>query len=184
MTRIIFETLWFFLPAAVANMMPIFAARYNWLPHLNIPIDGGMRVASKQVLGRTKTWRGLLVGVASATAVGFIQYMLVITADWAAAISLVPYTDPLLAIILGALLGFGALFGDILKSLVKRRLGILPGKSWPVFDQIDYVIGASIVGVLLTPLAALHVIVAVIFFGVGSLLTSLVGVQTGIKKSI
>lgn len=43
--------------------------------------------------------------------------------------------------IIGGLLGFGALAGDALESMVKRQLNIDPGSSWFPFDQLDYIIG-------------------------------------------
>lgn len=45
---------------------------------------------------------------------------------------------------LGAWLGLGALFGDIVKSFFKRRLGIKPGTMFQPWDGIDYMIGAII----------------------------------------
>ncbi|PLX25913.1 hypothetical protein C0580_00945, partial [Candidatus Parcubacteria bacterium] len=45
---------------------------------------------------------------------------------------------------LGFLMGFGALFGDLVRSFVKRRVGIAPGKAWFPWDQIDFIIGAAI----------------------------------------
>ena len=32
--------------------------------------------------------------------------------------------------------------GDSMKSLVKRRIGIAPGKPWIPWDQLDFVLGA------------------------------------------
>lgn len=34
--------------------------------------------------------------------------------------------------------------GDSLKSFVKRRVGIAPGKPWIPFDQVDFAIGALV----------------------------------------
>ncbi|MEM3153941.1 MAG: CDP-archaeol synthase, partial [Candidatus Woesearchaeota archaeon] len=42
--------------------------------------------------------------------------------------------------------GIGALLGDSIKSFFKRRLGILPGRPWIPFDQVDYAIGALAAG--------------------------------------
>ena len=41
-------------------------------------------------------------------------------------------------------MGFGALFGDALKSFFKRQIGIRPGHSWMPFDQVDWIVGAVI----------------------------------------
>ena len=34
--------------------------------------------------------------------------------------------------------------GDSAKSFLKRRVGIPPGESWILFDQLDFVIGALV----------------------------------------
>ena len=36
------------------------------------------------------------------------------------------------------MLSFGALSGDIVKSVVKRFIGISPHKAWIPFDEIDH----------------------------------------------
>lgn len=41
-------------------------------------------------------------------------------------------------------MGFGAIFGDLIESFVKRRLEYEPGKPFVPFDQTDFVIGALI----------------------------------------
>jgi CDP-2,3-bis-(O-geranylgeranyl)-sn-glycerol synthase len=46
------------------------------------------------------------------------------------------------SILLGFMLSLGALTGDILESFIKRRLNRAPGKSLPVADQIDFILGA------------------------------------------
>jgi CDP-2,3-bis-(O-geranylgeranyl)-sn-glycerol synthase len=38
--------------------------------------------------------------------------------------------------------GFGAMFGDLMKSFFKRRRNIKPGQSWAPFDQLDFIAGA------------------------------------------
>jgi CDP-2,3-bis-(O-geranylgeranyl)-sn-glycerol synthase len=45
---------------------------------------------------------------------------------------------------LGLLFGVGAMAGDSLKSLFKRRLRIPPGSPWIPADQLDYIAGALV----------------------------------------
>ena len=54
-------------------------------------------------------------------------------------LSLVNYDNWLF---LGFLLGFGALFGDSVKSFFKRRSNIKPGHRFIPFDQLDYSVGS------------------------------------------
>jgi CDP-2,3-bis-(O-geranylgeranyl)-sn-glycerol synthase len=121
----------FFLPAGIANMAPVFASLVPGLRNWNMPLDGGATWRGKRVLGENKTVRGFVAGILCA-------------AVTAAIISLISHgiysgANPIL---LGILLGLGALIGDSVKSFFKRRLGISPGKSWFPLDQIDYILGA------------------------------------------
>ena len=52
-------------------------------------------------------------------------------------------------ILIGFLLGFGALLGDALGSFLKRRLGIGRGKPAPILDQLDFIIVALILVLIL-----------------------------------
>ncbi len=45
-------------------------------------------------------------------------------------------------------MGAGSLIGDSVESFFKRQAAVLPGKSWFPFDQIDYIIGASLASML------------------------------------
>lgn len=150
------------LPAAIANIAPVLAARYGWLPTLNRPLDGDFTFRGKRILGPHKTWRGLITGVAAGALAGFF----------------------LGSALLGAALGAGALAGDAVKSFLKRQLNIAPGKPWPLLDQIDFVIGALVVAWFIFPLTLVHVVTALIIFGVGSYVTSYIGVNLKIKKSL
>ena len=97
------------IPAFVANMAPVFAAKYSFLPDLDKPIDGGRTWRGNRLSGDHKTWRGFVVGVTLAFVVGLI---------------LTPITpfDFFASGLFGFLGGFGALFGDAVESLFKRQI--------------------------------------------------------------
>ena len=103
----------FFLPAYVANAMPVVVAGLKIFPSLAKPIHA-------KWLGTSKTYRGFIFGIAGALLIGFFQNTL----------------------LLSLTLGVGALLGDLIKSFFKRLIGIKSGNPWPPFDQLDYVIGA------------------------------------------
>jgi len=136
--------LWFFLPAGIANSAPIVAAKVPGLKRLSAPIDHGKDYRGKRLLGDHKTWRGLVSGVVAATVIVIIQQLIIGKYDLSF-LHTKPtdylYYSPIL---LGVLFGIGALGGDALESLFKRRTSIPAGESWFPFDQLDYVIGGCI----------------------------------------
>ncbi len=119
------QLLYFLLPAYLANMAPPFVKYWK----------GWNRPISRRWLGDHKTVAGFAVGVLAALAATYAQSRL----DWRG--SLVSYREWLP---LGTALGFGAMAGDALKSLIKRARGIAPGQSWKPADQIDFVLGALV----------------------------------------
>lgn len=132
--------LWFFLPAGVANVTPILAAKIPVLKKISYPIDSFQKIQGIRLLGNHKTWRGLVVGVVVGTFTAVIQFFLV--HQYSNFFSFVPQEYFFAnAYLLGFLLSFGALFGDMIKSYFKRQSAIPEGKSWLGFDQSDYVIG-------------------------------------------
>lgn len=161
MGKLLLESLYFMLPAYIANMAPVI---FSFIPFGNFPLDHGKSYRGKRFLGDHKTYRGLFSGV--------IVGMLVILAQWAVStqeffgeISLIPYDLwPLSRLLLfGFLISFGALAGDAIKSFFKRRIGVAPGKNWIPFDQLDFVIGALLAASILfvPPLPHIAVIIIV-----------------------
>jgi CDP-2,3-bis-(O-geranylgeranyl)-sn-glycerol synthase len=139
----IFFSLWFFAPAGFANLAAFTSGKIRFLKKYNFPVDCYIKIRGRRLLGSHKTVRGffaaILVGILScALEVWFYQNSFSIR-EW---VPVDYYTiNPF---ILGALLGFGALFGDSVKSFFKRQTGLEPGRSWFPFDQIDYILGGII----------------------------------------
>lgn len=125
-----------YLPAFAANATPVVVRNLPFLKGWNTPI-------SRSLLGINKTYRGLLCGLVIALLVGLFLHT---TRQWlpsfgdgdAAAL----YSSKAAGALTGLLLGLGALGGDIVKSFFKRRIGIQPGDPLPLFDGIDYILGA------------------------------------------
>src|SRR6185369_16468061 len=74
--------LWFFLPAALANMAPIFAAHTAALKKFDTPMDFGRTFRGRRILGDHKTWRGLVSGIVAATALLWLQQLAVSHFGW------------------------------------------------------------------------------------------------------
>lgn len=134
--QIILEAIWLMCPAYFANMAPVICR--NILPKFAFPLDFNKSLGGKPILGKNKTFRGLVCGLVFAIIIARIQFLLkdlfVIKS-----ISILDYNNWL---IIGILLGSGALTGDAVKSFIKRRMNIAPGNSLAFFDQIDFVVGA------------------------------------------
>ncbi|MBT6691682.1 CDP-archaeol synthase [Candidatus Parcubacteria bacterium] len=128
---------WFFLPAGVANMAPVL---FKWVPWLNYPIDFNKRYKDQPIFGPHKTIRGFFFGILACMV--FLYWQTTITGsmtDWL----IIDYSQTNV-FLLGFLMGFGALFGDAIRSFFKRRRQIKPGVYWFPFDQIDWIIGTII----------------------------------------
>jgi CDP-2,3-bis-(O-geranylgeranyl)-sn-glycerol synthase len=110
---------------------------FKWLPILDKPIH-------EKKLGAHKTWRGIIVATLVGTLIFAIQkwiYSLGLT-SW----SLIDYSG--YSFLFGTMIGFGAIAGDAIESYYKRKQGIAPGQSWLPWDQLDFVIGGLIAGLL------------------------------------
>jgi CDP-2,3-bis-(O-geranylgeranyl)-sn-glycerol synthase len=84
-------------------------------------------------------------------------------------------------VVLGGLLGFGALTGDAVESFIKRQLKINSGQSWFPFDQLDYIFGGILLSSLLVQLAwYVYAWVIVLYFGI-HLLTVYVFYKLGVR---
>ena len=114
---LIVQAILFILPAYFANSFPVV---FGKIFKGKFPIDAGKKWKGQPLLGAGKTWPGFLGGLLIGTFVGGLQG----------------------ALVAGFLLSLGALTGDLVKSFFKRRMKIQRGKSWPLIDQWDFLIGA------------------------------------------
>jgi len=137
MLNLILQCFYFMLPAYFANMAPVIVKKINFL---KIPIDFDKKINNKLIFGKNKTFRGLVFGVLFAIAISYFQFILY-NNDIFVDLALFGYSNWLM---IGFLLGFGAIIGDLIESFVKRRLSYKPGKPFVPWDQIDFVLGALI----------------------------------------
>lgn len=157
MANIILQCLYFILPAYFANMAPVIVR--NSFKKLKIPIDFNKKFNGKPIFGKNKTFRGLIFGVLFAIIITYLQSLLH-NIDFFVGLSLVDYSEWML---IGFLMGFGAMLGDLAESFVKRGLNYEPGKPFVPFDQLDFVIGALILVYPLVSLSLNKIIIIIVF---------------------
>jgi CDP-2,3-bis-(O-geranylgeranyl)-sn-glycerol synthase len=142
MTEIMLEisaAIWFIFPAYCANAAPVI---FGGGPQMDF---GKKFLDGKPFLGSHKTWRGLFAGLIVGTLVGLAQQIIYEQ-------FLFEYgTQFSYSIFLGFVLSLGALTGDLIESFIKRRLDRSPGSSLPVADQIDFILGAFLFSIPVSP---------------------------------
>ena len=134
---LMFRIIYFILPVYFANMLPVIVKN---LDLLNVPVDFSYKIHGSYIFGKTKTYRGILFGTLAGIFIVLIQKLLY-NFQFFSNISLIDYSN-ISVIILGFFMGFGAMFGDLCESFIKRRLNYPSGKSFFPYDQIDFILGA------------------------------------------
>lgn len=114
-------------------------------PRFVHPLDGGRAWRDgRPLLGRSKTWRGLVAALT---------------------------TTPLMALLLalpwsiGLLVALGAMLGDLIASFSKRRLGLAPGESAHLLDEIPEALMAVVFVRSALGLSLIQAVLIVVFFG-------------------
>lgn len=145
----------------LANGVPVLATRVvgergAW------PLDGGLHAwDGRRLLGASKTWRGLLLGI------------LVVTVA-AVLLGFPPGT--------GATFALASLLGDAGSSFLKRRVGIEPSGRALGLDQIPEALLPLLVCHRPLGLGVIDVVAVVILFTVGQLFVSPIMFRMGVRR--
>lgn len=131
--------IWFIFPAYCANAAPVIFGGGQPMDFGRTFFDG------KPFFGSHKTFRGFFAGIIVGTFVGLVQTLLF--EQFLFQIS--PQFQ--YSVLLGFMLSLGALTGDLIESFIKRRLNRSPGSSLPVADQIDFILGAYLFSIPVSP---------------------------------
>ena len=143
----ILGAVYFMLPAYVANLSGLAFGG-------GTPVDGGKECKDgRRLIGNGVTWKGLQNGTIIGTLVGVVLGIIgtfygdlsVLTGG---IIGLHVYGSVIGGLILGFLMAFGALLGDAVGSFLKRRIGLERGAPAPIMDQLDFVVGALVLSLL------------------------------------
>jgi len=159
--------IWLMLPAYIANVSAAFFGGKT-------PIDRGISCGKTRLLGDGKTYEGTLKGISCGFIFGIFQHLFLHSFG----------LFPSFLVVL-VCLSAGAMFGDMLGSFIKRRLGLKRGAPLPLVDQLDFVAGAWLLLFLFArdwfiESFALNIIIAVVIITpLLHLLTNYVGFKMG-----
>lgn len=124
-----------FLIAILAYLLPLYAANSCALLFGGgVPLDFNKKIGGKPVFGAGKTIKGTIAGLICGLIAALILSFFITEA----------FTENYL--LFSSILVTGGVFGDIIASFFKRRLGFEKGQAMPLIDQLDFVIG----GIILT----------------------------------
>lgn len=182
MLNILVTAIWLYLQIGFANGLAVSARKWPVLKNWNYPLDFGFKWKGEPLLGKNKTLRGFVVGTVTGAIVSLLEFTAYQTMSESLRSNiLIDYTT-INPIILGLLLGAGALLGDAVKSFFKRRQNIQPGGPWVPFDQIDYTVGASLLSLIYLQLP-IFVYVLIVLIGAGlTAITNVFAYLVGIKE--
>lgn len=174
--QFLLQIIWFLAPMGVANISAsIFKKQWRVLAR---PIDGGRKFFGQPLFGDHKTWRGLLLGTIAGGLIFILQQALYSIPSFQ---YLSLYEYPEISSHYGFLVGFGALFGDLIRAFFKRRFGIPPGNRWIPFDQLDYLVGGLAFTSFYIPLTSGVIVASLIIGFFLHILVNYVGYYLGIK---
>ncbi len=172
--------LWLGLPAWFANGMPLIFGG-------GTPIDLGKKFRDgRRILGDGKTIRGFIAGIVSGMIVTYIQILFIpqtlnliqeytiLTPDVFEIIN----TD----LLRGFLLSFGALFGDLFGSFIKRRRGLERGEMFLGMDQIGFIIFAILFALPVIRPNIIFVILLISISFIAHILANVISFLIGLKN--
>ena len=174
------------------------------------PIDNGKSWRGKRILGNGKTWEGMIGGVLFGFIIGMMMWVLnyfiinnavvflglgnyIINPINGDVITL--YTNeieisrffqiiPSIALVTTFFTAFGAFFGDMVGSGIKRRFEYKRGAPLPVIDQLDFISFAMLFAYIFNPIKNvwIFVIFMLIFTPLVHLLANVVAYLLKLKK--
>lgn len=160
MTGLITSALLFIGPAYFANAAPLLLGGGRAL-------DGGRTLSDGQpIFGSHKTIQGTIAGIVVGTLIGLGESLV----------------DSRLAFA-GFMIAVGAVLGDLFGAFVKRRLKVKPGRSFPILDQLDFILGSALFGYPFFEVGLVSILLVVVVTPPIHLATNYGAYRLGIKKT-
>ncbi|HEU0301238.1 MAG TPA: CDP-archaeol synthase [Longimicrobium sp.] len=178
-------------PLLVGAVLSGLAIRYDLVPALRRPIDGGRTWRGRPLFGPNKTWRGVLtVCVGNAIGVG-LQCTVLHDVPALRAIELFDY-GAVNGWLLGLLIGLLTALAELPNSFMKRQSGVVaggPGSGvsgafFYVLDQVDVLIGLWLAYALVMRVTPERVLLSFLILFFGHQLVTVVGYGLGMRRTI
>lgn len=131
----------FLAPAFFANSVATFTTGLG-------AIDRGKLFRGKPILGKNKTFGGLMGAILGAGVLGMavVLFFPDVFEDVNSRFNSVDYIW-----YIGFVQGFAAMVGDSTGSFIKRRVDLRPGGPFPIMDQVGFVVSSFLIlGIFLT----------------------------------
>lgn len=173
------SVIYFYLPGAIANIGANLSRFISPFKEMSTPIDRGFVWKGHRLIGEHKTWGGFLCGMVFGVAYGSLK-IFVFDRYWFGDVFL--HLDAYRGLLLVFLLSFGALSGDIVKSVIKRVSGIAPHSAWIPFDEIDHTVMAMLLVKVFFDVEWILVFWVVCIYFVLHLITNIIGFKLRIKR--
>lgn len=171
--------IYFYLPAAFANMGASFSRFIPFFKSVRIPVDFGKLINGKRIVGDHKTLGGFSFGVILGTTVGVLKYLFLDRYFPDYQFLHLSFPGNLL---FSFLMAFMALTGDIVKSIFKRVFNIAPHKAWVPFDEIDHSTLSMAMAVLVFGVSFRVMLTVIFVFFFLHLIANVVGYLLKIKS--
>lgn len=131
----ILSAIYFYLPGACANLGAVISPHVPFIKNHRTPIDLGYTFRGKRLVGIHKTYEGLVFGTFVGIIIGILKYTVL---DKIFSGIVLFHLSFLHTLFVYSIMSFGAIFGDLFKSFLKRQLSIDPHRPWIPFDEIDH----------------------------------------------
>lgn len=174
-------TIWVEFVKALLIIFPAYAA--NGFPPLargKRPIDFGKKLGSNRIFGDGKTIEGFALGVFAGTMVGALEAYLY--ADLNAYAMQYDVVLPKITLLVGFLISFGALFGDLCGSFIKRRMGFGRGADVILLDQWNFIIGAFVFSFAFVEISSWMLLIMLLITPVFHRLANIIAHKIKIKR--
>ena len=173
------SVIYFYLPGAVANMGANVSRFIPFFKKIDKPIDGGRMWKGQRLIGEHKTWGGFLGGVLIGFVFGIFK-IFVLDRIWIGSLFL--SLNTVQSVFLVFILSFGALTGDVVKSVIKRVLNIPPHSAWIPFDEIDHTTMAMLLVKIFFAIEWRVIYLVIVLYFVLHLISNVIGYKIKIKK--